>query len=506
MNDPESTGFRGPRLAGTIRDHVKRLRRYRPSKPMTFTTRWPERVPDISQTAWRRLLVTLGADGLIAVALAVGELHISTTPFAILGSGILFAVSAANFWGLHSLWRVSPTRRSQQTWAREAFVAQILTAVLALYIIAAGVITDPLNMPETFQSHDWRAVAVFAIASIVGLVALGWMLVLGGYTQIRWTTTTVLITALVPLSGLSQYWLQNDYLPASSAPQVDVSVDLSPQTKTGQITHLSAKVTMHNRGTAQVNVAGALMRVTAYPKTTHEPEVPHSCLLFSADQQWCQVEGGLDLSGSSYDADYRANPTRATEAQLLYAGLLMIGTSTFMVPGETDTYQRVVDIDSSVRFARLSVSAVFLPERRIDDVKSCFDTHASQYADQAKFSREVNVATRQSQDHTQVPIVDGQLVQRYLCMNYEIAPSDVISWLLGKRYVVGLHVKLSDPQDAGNEYPAIYYFYALADNKGDQVWVEDRAWKKIQRANPASYEYVTAEYAPGDPIKPEDKH
>jgi hypothetical protein len=503
MNNPAPAEPRH-RLAGSFRDRVKRLRRL--WRPVAFTLRWPEPVPDISQTRWRWLLVTLGVDGLIAAALAVGELHISTTLFAILGTGILFAVSAANFWGLHSLWQVSATRWSEQTWGREAFIAQILTAVLALYIIVVGVITDPLNMTETFQSHDWRAIAVFALAGLAGLVALGWMLVLGGYTQIRWTTTTVLITALVPLSGFSQYWLQNDYLPASSAPQVDVSVDLSPQTKSGQVTHLSAKVTMHNRGTAQVNVAGALMRVTAYPKTTHQPEVPHSCLSFSADQQWCQVEGGVDLSGSNSDADYRANPSRAAEAQLLYAGLLMTGTSTFMVPGETDTFQRVVDIDSNVRFARLSVSAVFLPERRIDDVKSCFNTHASQYEDYAKFSREVNIAMRQSLDHTQVPIVDEQLVQRYLCMNYEIAPSDVIGWLLGKRYVVGLHIKVSDPQDPGNEYPAIDYFYALADKKGNQLWVDSRAWKKIQRANPAAYQYVVTEYAPGDPIKSEDKH
>jgi len=467
--------------------------------------RWPEQAPDISQTRWRFLLVTLGADGLIAAALAIGELHISNTPFAILGAGILFAVSAANFWGLHSLCRISPDRRSAGSWAREAFFAQILTAFLALYIIVVGVITDPLNMTETVKSHDWRALAVFAIAGVVGSVALAWMLLLGGQTQIRWTTTTVLISSLIPLSGLAQYWLQNTYLPANSAPQVDVSVELSPQTQTGQTTHLSAKVIVHNRGTGKVNVAGALMRVTAYAKTTDQPEVPHDCLVYNADQQWCQVEGGMDISGVNYDADFRADPTRATDARLLYAGLLYSGPSAFLVPGETDTFQRVVDIDSDTRLARLSVNAVFLPERRIDDVRSCYDTHASGYADYEKFSREVNVAKR-DWDRTQVPIVSELLVQRYLCMNYEIAPGDIISWLLGKRYVMVFHTKLSDPQDPGNEYPTIESFYRLADRNGDPLPEESRVLKKIGRANPASDQVVVAEYAPGEPIKSEDKH
>jgi hypothetical protein len=474
-----------------------------------FKIRWPEQLPDTSKTFWRCLLVTLGVDGLVAAALAVGELHISTTLFAMLGGGILFAVSVANFWGLHSLWQVSPARWYQRSWAREAFVAQILMAILALYVIIIGVITDPQNMTETFKTHNWRVVAVFAIAGVLGLVALAWMLLLGGRTQIRWTTTTLLITALIPLSGGLQFWLQNYYLPGSSAPQVDVSAELSPQTKTGPITHLSAKVTMHNRGTSKVNVAGALMRVTAYPKTTHQPELAYDCMFNYAEQQWCQVEGGVDISGNNYDADFRADPdsTAATDARLLYAGLLESGVSAFMVPGETDTAQREVDIDSGkFRLARLSVSAVFLPDRRIEDVKSCFNTRASEYADSRNFVREVGIALPYS-DHNYVPAINEHALQRYLCMDYEIAPSDVISWLIGKKYTMQLNMDLSDPQDPGNEYPRIEYRYNLADKQGDPLPAESRVSKKIQRANPVSFQNdVVSEYAPGEPIQPGEKH
>jgi hypothetical protein len=84
-------------------------------------------------------------DGFVAVALAAGELFISTAPFALLGAGILFGVGIANFWGLYSLWQAAPARRAgyQRSWAREAFVAQIFTLFLALYIVVIGISTDP---------------------------------------------------------------------------------------------------------------------------------------------------------------------------------------------------------------------------------------------------------------------------------------------------------------------------------------------------------------------------
>jgi hypothetical protein len=484
------------------------LSRLRLRQPVRFKIRWPEQLPDTSKTFWRCLLVTLGVDGLVAAALAVGELHISTTPFAMLGGGILFAVSVANFWGLHSLWQVSPARWYQRSWAREAFVAQILMAILALYVIIIGVITDPQNMTETFKTHNWRVVAVFAIAGVLGLVALAWMLLLGGRTQIRWTTTTLLITALIPLSGGLQFWLQNYYLPGSSAPQVDVSADLSPQTKTGPITHLSAKVTMHNRSPAKVYIAGTLMRVTAYPKTTHQPEAPYDCW-FYADQHWCQVEGSVDISGVNYDADFRADPdsTPAINAHLLYAGSLTNGPEAYMVPGETDTLQREVDIDSGkFRLARLSVTAVFLPERRIADIKSCYiSRNTSAVTDYRNFSREVGLSQHFS-DHKSVPIINEQLLQRYLCMNYEIAPSDVISWLIGKPYVMQVRMDLNDPQVPGNEYPKIEWAYVLADNQGNPLQAARRVSTKILKANPASSQDVVSEYAPGEPIQPGEKN
>jgi hypothetical protein len=512
MNSAASTEPTGRRSGLSILGHIKSLSRLRLRQPVRFKFRWPEQPPDTRKTLWRCLLVTLGADGLVAVTLAVCELTIATTPFALLGAGILSAVGIANFWALNSLRQASPARRAgyQRSWETEAFVAQVLALFLALYIVVIAVYTDLQAVLDAL--NNWRGAAVFAITGAVGLLALVWIFLLGGRTQIRFTKTAVLITALVPLSGLAQFWLQNYYLPGSSAPQVDISTDLSPQGKTGSIFHLSAKVTMHNRSAANVNVAGALMRVTAYPKKTHQPEAPQMCRLNYGEQQWCQIEGGVDISGANYDADFRADrdSTPATDARLLYAGLLMSGPSIFMTPGETDTLQRVVDLDSTkFRLARLSVSAVFLPNESIKDIISCWNfsnvpaNRASAYTGLQNFSGEVGITGRYSH-HKYVPVIDQRALQQYLCMNYEIAPNDVISWLMGRRYVVQFYMNLNDPQDPANEYPQIGYAYGIPDPQSGNVARE--VSKKTRELNPMNfYQDVSAEYAPGDPIQPKDK-
>jgi hypothetical protein len=458
--------------------------------------------PDTRKTLWWCLLVTLGADGLAALALAAGQLLVAKTGlFTTLFAAILFAIGVANLWALNS------TRQAAPSWGREAVIAQVGVLLLALYIVVIDGFKDPQTAIDDFTSHSWRAVAVFAIAGTVGLLALVWILLLGGRTEIRWTKTALIITALFPLAGLLQFWLQNYYFPATSAPQVDISTELSPQGRTGSIIHLSAKVTMHNRSAAQVNVAGTLMRVTAYPKTTHQPVASQMCRFNDGDQQWCQIEGGVDISGANYDADFRADPTLATNAQLLYAGLLTSGISSFMTPGETDTVQREVDLDSEkFRLARLSVSAVFLPEQRISDIKSCYYSNASARTDYQNFSREVGL-TEVYSPHVYVPVIDQRALERYLCMYYEIAPNDVIRWLIGKRYVGELNLDLNNPQDPANEYPQIEYRYYLADRQGNRVPVGGDVSQKIREANPTGfYGDVPAEYAPGDPIEPKEKN
>lgn len=445
----------------------------------------------------RCLLVTLGVDCLMAFALAFGELKIATTPFALLGAGIMSVIGIANFWAFDSVRRHGwPARNIYQATpaARETVIAQVATLFMAIYII----VIDAFQAPRI----NWL---VLAVTAAISLLALLWILVLLDRVALRKTRNALIVTSLIPLAGGLQFWLQNYYIPDTSAPQVDISPQLSPQGKTNSTIHLSAKVTVHNRGAARVNVTAALMRITAYGRTT-EPQQPHiPCRLQYADQPWCLMVGGLDISGANYDADVRVNPTPAANAQLLYAGLFLNDPDSFLMPGETDTVQREVDVEAgNVNLVRLSVSAVFLTERKVEDIRSCWQTKASAYTDYGHFSEEVR-APFHSSDQGNLPPVDARALQHYLCMDYHFAPRSIIEWLIGNRAVLEVHIVLNDPQDPGNEYPQIESGYFLA-NRKDQV-MGQTSWRKIEEAYPVGvYRDVAAEYAPADQVLGKDNN
>jgi hypothetical protein len=488
---------------------------------------------NISKTLWSWLLVTLGADVIVAVALAVGELSVAVTVYGTLGAGILLAIGIANFWAFHSVHRATPS------WARDAAIAQLVMVFLALYIIVSVGFNSPQQSRLQWHMRTWL---VLAIAVLVVVLAAVWILRLGAYTAGEWSKATkaaATITALLPIAGSLQFWLQNYYIPETSAPQVDVSVDLSPQGRscpdqpsppcnaaTGSIFHLSAKVTVHNRSAIRVDVAGALMRITAYRRQAPSapnpsappqpiasappaPEASQVCFKYqdppyqddpTQNLKPC-LEGDLDLSGVNSDSDFRVDPTPATNAQLLYAGLFM-NEDSFLTPGETDTFQREVDLDSKAfRLARFSVSAIFLPERIIRDTRSCLGkdagTTASALTDPRTFAREVSIAQTDS-DERNVPALGPHALQHYLCVQYEIAPRNVIESLTGDHLVVQTVMTLNDPQEPGNEYPQISAYWRTDEGRGDVS-------AKFTLASPITSQDVYAEYTPGEKIASDSK-
>ena len=128
-----------------------------------------------------------------------------------------------------------------------------------------------------------------------------------------------------------------------------------------------------SRRAGRVLVAGALMRITGYEKTSQPPQCPTT----NNEQCLKALVDNLDLSGYSYEKYYRVDPTPATNNKLLYAGLLMPGPRYALSPGDTQSFQREVDINSTdfttVRLVRLSASAIFLTQRTISDTRSCGD-------------------------------------------------------------------------------------------------------------------------------------
>jgi hypothetical protein len=450
-----------PRIAG----HVKGSSRLGLKQPVIAKAESFKQPDDFSYILWICLLVTLGVDCLGAIVLAGGEFLMPATFFGTLAAATLLAIGIANGWAFNSLRRASPT------WARDAFIAQVFVFFLAGYVI----VTD-LRSPRI----NWY---VMATAVLVLAAAFLWFVLLAARCRLELTKTALIVTALFPLAGLLQFWLQNYYIPSTSMPLVDISTDLSPQGWTGPIIHLSAKVTIHNRGAMTVDVANSVIRLTAYPFTIPldtEVRVNPCAKTADRDQDWCWRADALDPSDP--DVDYPLDRTPPASSQLLYAGTYG-DMGTFLVPGGTDTFQREVDIDSkNVRLARLSFNAIFLTERRIEDIRSCEGKHASLNEESAEFSDEVQKVQAAGRGH-------------YFCWEYDIAPANIIDRLISSHPAMQVYTLLDNPSEPGDEYPRVGRAFGSA-GRFDRF--DPHLEKKLEQVYPQEMWTSQSEYASTD--------
>jgi hypothetical protein len=468
-----------PRIAG----HAKGSSRLGLKQPVIAKAESFKQPDDFSSILWICLLVTLGVDCLGALVLAGGQFLMPPTFFGTVAAATLLAIGIANGWAFNSV------RRAASTWARDAFIAQVFVLFLAGYVI----VTDARS-PEI----NWY---VMATAVLVLVAAFLWFVLLGPRSRLEWTKTALIVTALFPLAGLLQFWLQNYYIPSTSMPLVDTWTELSPQGWSGQTIHLSARVTIHNRGATTARIANSLMRVTAYPKDPNKlgaPSVHTNPCAHTPDhnEDWCQLANGFDPSEIEQDTDFRVNPnlpglitpTPPAGRQLVYASALP--ESELMLAGETDTYQRDVDIDSrEVQLVRLSVSATVLTERRIGDIRSCVDKHTSANQDFWQFSSEV-------QQVQQVQAVHAH----YLCREYDIAPGNFVEKLIANHPALRVYTWLNNPDRPGTEYPIIEQDFSIAGMLFDQR--EKKLEKKLAEVYPESSFTSESEYAPTDKPAP----
>jgi hypothetical protein len=222
--------------------------------------------------------------------------------------------------------------------------------------------------------------------------------------------------------------------------------------------------------------------------------------------RWCQIATGLALSSSNPQEEFRDGATPPLNAQLLYAGIFM-PLHTFLVPGETDTFQRVVDIDpATVRLVRLSVSAVFLTHRNVKDMRSCWKSRASDRADPTAFANEVDTPEH-FPGRSALPIIDPRMIANLLCVDYEFAPQNIIDEWIGDQGVLRVQIILNDPQNPSMEYPELLSSYYVINADGISLDDPDgRISNILQQRNPISgYGELPTEYAPGVPIKKDGK-
>ncbi|MGA5462491.1 hypothetical protein [Mycobacterium sp. NPDC050041] len=397
-------------------------------------------------------------DGVFVFALAVRDFEMTRTASSTLGAGLLLAIAIVCVWAFTAIVRKSAS------WLTAVLLSQISMAFFAGYVWLID-----LRSPVS-QLTGWTGFVL-----TLGASAVWWIVYLGPHARATFTRGVAVLAAVVPLLGLFQYWLDTDYLPRTSRPLIDVRADLTPVGSTGHIVHLQAKVTLHNRGTVQADIGGTLMRVVAYPRG----QAP-------MDAQPVDVAAGMDFSGWTAGRDFRAGPTPAAAARLVYADDFDTAGA-FLLPGMQSDYKKVVDVDiRQVGLARLSVSAAFITQRRVTDTRTCLPPRVSLRQQPVEFSETVTKL---------VPTAAGG---SFLCIENEIAPRNVVHDLVSDHPLLRVYLVIDDPSRESVEYPQLFAAYGTRSSIDDAKQDPEEAFK-IDDANPSVvFKNVVAEYAPKD--------
>ncbi|WP_414506204.1 hypothetical protein [Streptomyces sp. NEAU-L66] len=70
--------------------------------------------------------------------------------------------------------------------------------------------------------------------------------------------------ALLPLAGVAQFWYMNFYKPTHDSPRVSVTSRLGELGYSRGVSHLRGEITLHNEGSAPVDILGAMYTVRGY--------------------------------------------------------------------------------------------------------------------------------------------------------------------------------------------------------------------------------------------------
>jgi hypothetical protein len=419
----------------------------------------------------------MALESVLVFGLALRDFWLAATLTATIGSVTLLAISGVCFWAAYATWV------QDASWRGTSLLAQFSIAVLAGYTVLIDA-RSPLH----------QITVGVIIACILGLIAIFWVVYLlrhrSGLPLPKWTPT---IVALIPALGFVQFWVQTDYLPRTSLPLVDVTTDLAPKGKTGDIVQLEAKVTINNRGSVPVYVGATVMRITAYPKATGaQTELPAA------------VPFGIQAS-----TPYRDDPLRIDQRTTLYARDLL-PVAQMMAAGESNTYRKVVDFNSrTMRLARLAVDGIFMTSPNVDEVYTCpvplFKTwsHDLGWWGRTPVPPPVSEDKDGFQAEISNPIyekVDGKTVSKKLfCREIRLKPRNVIHEITGDHPDLEIIAIFEDPTNPALQTPALLRWWGVNGN----YLLTSRQWQRVSDANPTLvYDAIPVEYSPSDQPAP----
>jgi hypothetical protein len=430
----------------------------------------------------------MAVESLLVIGLALRDFALAANLTATIGSITLLAISVVGVWAAYATWL------QHDSWVGASLLGQISIAVLAGYIVLADVRSP---FPQFFDL-DWSKksplipLRVAGFACILGIFAIFWVFYLIRYWRGPVTAGMKAIVALIPLVGFVQFWLQTDYLPRTSLPVVDVTTDLTPTGKTGDIVQLEAKVTINNRSSVPVHIGATAMRITAYPLATGNRT---------------QLPEAIQFAIAPKSRPYRDDPLPTDQRITLYAKDVLTADST-LAPSQSNTFRKVVDFNSrTMRLARLAVDAIFITSPSIDSIYTCTPWPDSVwFHDWWGLQTPIPPQVSTDADHglsflVEIPkvIVDNSGAQ-FMCREIRLKPRSVIHEIVGDRPSFQVWAVFKDPQNPWIEYPTLALWPGA---NGNYKNLTLRQAQKVSAANPAmEYHDIAVEYSPSEQSPP----
>jgi hypothetical protein len=401
------------------------------------------------------LLLTLVVEAAICLSLAIRDFDVAQGVAARFVTAMWFAT------GISSLIAAIGILSKKRFAVLACYISQALIIGLAFYIVVID-----LNS----QVRQWTGVTGGAI--VLGVIAIIWMYALRIYvTAIHLSRATKvsggILAAAGLVFGLFQTWYQTDYVPRTSFPKVDMTVELVELNRIGSMIHLAANITMENDGSVEAESIASLMRITGYPRSvTQQPSSP-----LEIAQRPLPVALAMDQA-----YEFRQKPLKPETRQLLYSSSFM-GFHSILTPGMKVSYQRVIAIDEgAISHVRLTASAMFFSGRNLGGAsETCSDKPVRSTDDPATFW---GVALK--------PLGAG--LDWALCYDSEILPRNAFENLVSDHPWIRVHVQLAhDPAGWPNiEVPYFYTTWAttrhnpFARKRSPDVWIEQQDSNKLQ--------------------------
>lgn len=164
------------------------------------------------------------------------------------------------------------------------------------------------------------------------------------------------IAALLPLSGVVQFWMQNVYVPRHDRPQASLVTELDELGRTGDTVHMRGLITLHNRGKVDINAIGSIYQIRTFRYASTSDDVPIEAALTGIDWRHADTgrARGLEQPGALVQAD---------EVMTL---------DEFLTPGETWTKSVAFDVNAAGKDAvRLAAEAAFVTDRMAESRRVC---------------------------------------------------------------------------------------------------------------------------------------